>query len=278
MEIGKINKLEIARKAPHGFYLVDKDGEEVLFPLKYVKAEMKIGDELEVIVYRDSGNLNVATTEQAKLTVGGFAALQVNAVNEMGAFCDWGVTKELFVPFNNQSRPLIPNRNYVVHMYHDEVSDRLVGTTKISSFLEKEAGDDLEKGQEVDLIVFSETDLGYSVIVNQKYVGLIYEDQVHEILRHGQQLKGYVRPIRPDGRIDISLQPIGHKSIEPNAEKILNMLRQSDGHLPFNDKSDPVMIRNHFGISKKLFKKAIGNLYKQKLIEIREEGVYLIKN
>lgn len=276
LEIGKFNKLIIKREAPQGFYLTNEEGEEVLFPRNFMTEEMDIGDELDVIVYRDSGNMNVATSEEPLITTGGFACLQINEVNDMGAFCDWGVQKELFIPFSNQKRALLPNRNYVIHMYHDEISDRLVGSAKISHFLIKEAEEDIVKGQEVDIIVYAETELGYKVVVNQKYAGLIYEDQVHEILRHGQKLKGYVKPIRDDGRIDISLQPLGHESIEPNAVKILDLLKANEGFLPYNDKSDPEMIRRKFGISKKLFKKATGNLYKQKLIVFENDGVRMI--
>ncbi len=277
IKIGEFNELTISRETPHGYYLTDVDGEEVLFPRKYISPSMKKGDLLKVIVYLDSGNLPVATLEKPLLTLGQFASLQVNTVNDVGAFCDWGVTKELFIPYRNQAFNLTPNRNYVVHMYFDEKSDRLVGSTKISPYLKHVNDGDLERGQEVDLIMYSESDLGYAVIINQKYSGLIYDNEVHEILRVGQTMKGYVKLIREDGKIDISLTPIGHKSIEPNAQKILTILEKNQGFLPFTDKSDPIMIRKRFGISKKLFKKSLGSLYKQKIVDLKDDGIYLIK-
>jgi predicted RNA-binding protein (virulence factor B family) len=193
----------------------------------------------------------------------------------MGAFCDWGVLKELLVPFSNQAYRMSYGRSYVVHLYLDEASDRLVGTTKLKNYLRQTADEELELGQEVELLVYGETDLGYLVIINQKYSGLVYANEVHLPPKIGDILKGYIKPIRPDGKIDVSLYPIGHESIEPNAHKILEKLKINKGFLPYTDKSDPDRIREEFSVSKKLFKKALGNLYKQKLVELKEDGIYL---
>ncbi len=172
-----------------------------------------------MFVYNDGEDL-AATFQIPLITLNGFETLKVNEINTVGAFCDIGIDKDLFIPFRNQAKDMVPNREYVIHMYLDEMTNRLVGTAKLKKYLKSEAEEDVKFGQEVDLIVHGETPLGYVVIINQKYEGLVYESDVHQILRHGQKLKGYIKPIREDGKIDISLTPIGHESIEPNAKKI----------------------------------------------------------
>lgn len=273
IKIGEYQRLRINRELIQGYYLQCEDDYEVLLPRKYITDDMKVGDEVEVFVYCDSEDLEVATTEQPKLTLGQCAYLQVRDVNKTGAFCDWGVTKELFIPYRNQVEKLKSNQWAVVYLYLDEVSERLVGTTKIRPFLQKHADEDLRQGQEVDLLVYSRTELGYNVVVNQQYSGLVYHNEAPDGLKIGQSLKGYIKPIRDDRKIDISLFPVGHRSIEPNAQKILEKLDANQGFLPFTDKSAPDSIRQEFGISKKLFKKAIGNLYRQKLIRLEANGI-----
>jgi predicted RNA-binding protein (virulence factor B family) len=167
-----------------------------------------------------------------------------------------------------------PDRSYVVHLFIDKLSHRLVGTTKLKGFLKQLADENIQMGQEVDLLVYAEIDVGYSVIINQTYAGLVYKNEVHKPLNPGQQLKGYIKPIREDRKIDVSLTPIGYQSIEPNAQKILDKLENNDGFLPYTDNSDPNLIREAFGISKKLFKKSVGALYKQKRIVLKEDGIY----
>jgi len=185
--------------------------------------------------------------------------------------------KELFIPFRNQAARMQRGRSYVVYMYIDKISNRLVGTTKLKGFLQHEADEHIEMGQEVDLLVYAVNDLGYQVVINQTYSGLIYANEVPEPLQIGQQCKGYIKPIREDGKIDVSLFAVGHQSIEPNSQKILEKLEANEGFLPFTDKSDPERIRKEFGISKKLFKKSLGTLYKQKLVLLKDDGVYLVK-
>ena len=275
IRIGEYQVLTIAREMPQGFYLEDKDGDEVLMPRAFMTEEMNLDDEVEVFIYCDSEDMDIATTEKPYLTVGQFAYLHVNDVNEMGAFCDWGVSKELLIPFRNQAYRLAPGGSCIVHLYLDESTDRLVGTTRLRGFLKQTADEDLSMGQEVDLLISSETDLGYSVIINQKYAGLVYEDETHKALNMGEQLKGYIKPIRIDGKIDVSIFPLGVQSIEPTAQKILDKLKQSGGFLPYTDKSDPDHIREIFGVSKKLFKKSIGSLYKQKLVILKKDGIYI---
>ncbi|MFK7970884.1 MAG: S1 RNA-binding domain-containing protein [Bacteroidia bacterium] len=273
LQIGEYQTLTIAREMPQGLYLEDEDENEVLMPRAYIADDHFIEDKIEVLVYTDSEDRLIATTEKALLTVGEFAILNVHDVNNIGAFCDWGVSKELFIPFSNQAERLRLNRSVVVHMYLDEVTDRLVGTTKIDKYLDRNPGDNLRVTQEVDLMVYAKTDLGYKVVINKRFGGLVYNSESPNRLAIGQELKGYIKPLREDGKVDVSLFPIGVDSIEPNAKKLLDKLQENGGFLPFNDKSDPDAIRREFGISKKLFKKAVGSLYKQKLILIKKSGI-----
>lgn len=246
-------------------------------PKVFITDDMRPGQEIEVFVYINAREVVIATTEKPLITAGQYGYLFVNDVNNIGAFCDWGVSKDLFIPFSNMEKKMSAKRKYMVYMYLDKVSDRLVGSTKLNKYLVKEADGHLTKGQEVDLLVYCETDLGYKVIINQKYLGLIYQSEVHQTLKPGQKLKGYIKPLREDKKIDVSLTPIGHRGIEPNALKILEMLEKNDGFLPFTDKSDPEMIRAKFGISKKLFKKSLGSLYKNRRVVLKKDGIYLHK-
>jgi len=277
IRIGEYQTLVVRREMPQGLYLDDNEANEVLLPQKYITPEMEIDSELRVFVYCDTEDRIVATTEEPVFTVGQYALLVVNDTNHVGAFCAWGVNKDLFIPFKNQVGEMQPGRHYVVYMYLDDQSERLVGTTRINKILEHIADEDLVMGQEVSLMVYNESDLGYNVIIDQKYAGLIYKNEIPRPLAYGQSLKGYVKPIRSDGKIDISLTPIGHQSIEPNALKLWDRLQSAGGFLPFHDKSDPDAIRMTFGISKKLFKKALGTLYKKKLIRMETDGIYQIE-
>ena len=275
IEIGEYQKLTIISKLSRGNFLRDEEGEIVLMPKQYCTADMNIDDEVDVIVYRDRSETVIATTEKPLLTVDGFGYLQVRNAGKSGVFCDWGVSKDLFVPFVNQAYELEVDQKCVVHMFVDTVSDRLVGSTKLNKYLQFLIDDELKTGQEVELLVAEKSDLGYNVIIDQRFGGLIYDNEIHQSIDIGQQLKGYIKPIREDGRIDVSLYPIGHKSIEPNAALIMEKLKDNNGHLPFHDKSDPDDIRQYFGISKKLFKKSLGNLYRQRLVELKDDGIHL---
>jgi len=276
IKIGEYQTLIVRREMPQGLYLDDGMANEVLLPQKYITPEMSIDAEVRVFVYCDTEDRIVATTEEPVFTVGEFAVLVVNDSNHIGAFCAWGVNKDLFIPYSNQVSTMRPGQQYVVYMYLDDKSERLVGTTRLNKILKHHADDQISMGQEVKLMVYNETDLGYNVIVDQKYAGLVYKNELPRPLQYGQELAGYVKPIRPDGKLDISLTPIGHQSIEPNADKIFTRLKDAGGFLPFHDKSDADSIRMTFGVSKKLFKKAIGTLYKKKLIQIKSDGIYSI--
>lgn len=273
---GEYQYLTIARLTPQGFYLSDGEGNEVLLPGQYRTPAMKVEDVLEVFVYLDSEHRPIATTEKPLLTLNTAAALTVTDVNEVGAFCNWGVSKELFVPFRNQKQQLQVGQQAVVYLYLDEQSQRLVGTTILKKHFKELSDDGLEMGQEVNLLVAGQTDLGYKVIINQTYLGLLYRNEVEQPLRTGFRCKGFIKPLREDRKIDVGLHAIGVGSIEPNAQKILDRLNKEGGFLPFTDKSDPDEIRIAFGISKKLFKKAIGGLYRQKLVRLEADGIYLV--
>ena len=275
--LGEYQTLTIKRTMPQGLYLSDDEGNEVLLPRAYVTENMTEDVKIEVFVYSDANEMDIATTEKPLLSIGKFACLKVNDVNKIGAFCDWGLSKELLIPYRNQRNELSTGQSTVVCMYVDERSDRLVGTTKINRFLKQLADENIVKGQKVDLLVYSRSDLGYNVIIDQTYAGLIYKNEVMAPLKVGQELEGYIKPIREDGKLDISLQKIGHLSIEPNAQMILDKLKNNSGFLPFTDKSDPDSIRNEFGISKKLFKKALGALYRQKAVVLKEDGIHAVE-
>lgn len=275
IELGKYNTLKIVRDTSVGLYLSDEK-DDVLLPNKYVPEEFEMGQELTVFVYLDHEERMVATTLEPYIYLNEFALLRVSYTNKFGAFVNWGLEKDLFVPFKEQARPMEKGKRYLVHMFLDEKSNRLVGSSKLNQFLKN---DELtvEVGEEADLIVSHITDLGINVIINERHKGLLYANEVYDEVRTGDRIKGYIKTIRPDNKIDVTLQKPGFEGIEPNAEKILDELRASRGFLRLNDDSHPEDIKTVLKMSKKSFKKAIGTLYRQKLIEIKEDGIYLVK-
>jgi predicted RNA-binding protein (virulence factor B family) len=282
LKIGKYNSLTILRDTKVGLFLgnPEKDPEgihDVLLPNKYVPNEFEIGEELIVFVYLDHEQRPVATTLEPYILLNEFALLRVNYINQVGAFMDWGMEKDILVPFKEQARPMEKGKRYLVYLYMDEKTNRLVASSKTNQFLNN---DDLtvENGEEVELIVSHITEIGINVIINEKHKGLLYKDEVYDdAIRTGDRMRGFIKNIRPDNKIDVSLQKQGYESIEPNAEKILDELRASRGFLRLNDNSHPEDIKTVLKMSKKTFKKAIGALYKEKLIEIKEDGIYLVK-
>lgn len=273
MELGKFNTLKILRDTRVGLFLGDEN-RDVLLPNKYVPKKFEIGEEIEVFVYLDHEERLTATTLKPYIQLNEFAYLKVNYTNEFGAFLDWGLEKDLFVPFKEQARKMETGKRYLVYMYLDEKTDRLVASSKLNQFLEQEHIG-LEAGQQVDLIVSHITELGINVIINSLYKGLLYKDEVFENLSPGKKLKGYIKTIRPDKKIDVSLTRQGFEAVEEQAQKILDELRASRGFLRLNDNSHPEEIKTVLKMSKKTFKKAIGSLYKQKRISIKEDGIYL---
>lgn len=276
MELGLINKLRIARDSDYGMYLVDKDDNEVLLPNAYVTKEMKIGQEIEVFVYKDSEDRIVCTTKQPKILLDQWAFLEVKSVSQYGVFMDWGLPKDLMIPYAEQTQEMEEGQKYLVFLTLDEETDRLIGSCKINDFLFFEDVK-LEPNQEVECVLYEVSDLGVYCLVDDLYRGLIFHSDIHKNVKVGDTVKGFVKQVREDGKVDISLSPLGYKAqIDPHSELIINKLKENNGYLPFHDKSDPEDINQEFGISKKAFKRAIGNLYKQKLIQLADEGIALV--
>jgi len=274
ISIGTFHTLKIARSTNVGLFLSDGTN-DVLLPKKYVPQKYELDDEIEVFVYLDHEERPVATTLEPKIYLNEFALLKVNYVNEFGAFMDWGLEKDLFVPFREQARKMTEGHYYIVYMYLDEKTNRLVGSSKLNQFLD-EKNISVAVGEEVDLIVTHITDAGVNVIINEKHKGLMYKNELFEELRTGDRIIGYIKNIRPDGKIDVSRQKQGFEKITDNAGKVLEELRLNNGFLGLHDKSHPDEIKTVLEMSKKTFKQTIGNLYKQKMIELKEDGIYLL--
>lgn len=272
--LGHKNKLKIIRFTDHGAILGGGEGIEILMPKKYTRKEQHAGDEVEVFVYLDSSERPVATTETPIAEVGQFAYLKVAWTNRYGAFMNWGLTKDLFVPFREQRHHFMKDKSYIVYIYIDDRTGRIVGTSKIDRNLNEQVSG-LTKGDEVELLVWKKTELGYKVIVNDRFEGLVYCDQVFEPINIGDRRAGYVSQIRPDGKLDISLQREGRPLIEDFTTKLLSALKEAGGFLPYSDNSTPEEIKNRFHVSKKTFKRALGALYKQRLVTLAGDGIIL---
>lgn len=278
IHIGTDNTLTIARQTQFGLYLEDQDGNEVLLPNKYVPNQFEIGQEVTVFVYLDHEQRPVATTLEPHIYINEFALLRVNHINELGAFLGWGLEKDLFVPFREQARKMEKGKRYLVYLYLDEKTGRLVASSKTNQFL---SNDNLkvQLGDEVDLIISHITEAGVNVIVNERYKGLLYKNEIYDDgIKPGDRMIGYVKNIRPDNKLDISLQQPGYEGVAPSSEKVLEELRANRGFLRLNDDSHPEDIKSVLKMSKKTFKKAIGLLYREKKIEIKSDGIYLINN
>lgn len=275
IKLGEYNTLEILRESEQGLYLADEDGNEVLLPNRYVPETFKIWEKIDVFVYLDNEERLVAVTDKPYIKKGDFALLRCNAVTDHGAFLDWGMVKELFCPFREQAFKMKVGGWYFVYCFLDEKSNRLVASSKTNQFLDNKELT-VSQFEEVDLIVSHPSDIGMNVIINKKHLGLIFKDEIFKDLSVGDRLKGFVKKIRPDHKIDIVLGQVGYRNIEPNADAIMVELLDNSGYLKLTDKSDPEDIKTILQMSKKNFKKAVGSLYKQKLIEIKEDGIYLI--
>jgi uncharacterized protein len=275
IELGKHNLLYVLRKTPPGLFLGDLQGGEVLLPNKYIPENIDVNDEIEVFIYKDSEDRIIATTLDPKIYLHEFAALRVKEVNDYGAFLDWGLEKDLMVPYREQTQRMRTGDYQVVYLYIDEETGRLAATNKVERYLDK-GPVDLTEGEEVDLLVWMETDLGYNVIVNNRYKGLLYHDEIFKRIEIGDALKGFVKKVREDDKLDITIQKRGLESIDEGAQVVLEKLRATkEGMLKLSDKSSPEEIVEHFEMSKKTFKKAIGALYRQKIIRIENDGIYL---
>ena len=274
MQIGEYNTLEILRDTKVGLFLGDGTN-DVLLPNKYVPKEFQIGDSLTVFVYLDHEERPVATTLKPYVKLNEFAHLKVNYINEFGAFLNWGMEKDLFVPFREQARPMQEGKRYLVYCFMDEKTKRLVASSKTQQFLDKEEAN-YANGEEVNLIISHISDAGVNVIINEKHRGLAYANEVYDNIKPGLRMKGYIKQVRPDGKLDVSLRKLGVEAIEPSAQLILDELKANKGFLRLNDNSHPEDIKTVLKMSKKTFKKAIGTLYKQKQIEIKDDGIYLV--
>jgi uncharacterized protein len=275
MEIGKYAVMEVKRFVDFGLYLETEDGQtEVLLPRKYVPDGTKAGDFLDVFIYKDSEDRPVATTLKPYATVGEVAWLKATSVDNIGAFLDWGLAKDILVPFREQKMKMEEGRYYLVYIYVDEVSGRVAASAKLEKFIKNDELD-VQPGEEVNLIVGDESPVGIEVIINNKHWGMLYKNEVFRQLHKGHKLNGFIKKIREDNKIDVSLQKQGYDEVEDASEKIKNALSANDGFLPLTDKSNPEEIAAKLQMSKKVFKKAIGALYKQREIALEENGIRL---
>lgn len=276
INVGVYNKLTAARKVDHGWYLVDEAANSVLLPMKWVPKSLDEGTEIEVFIYRDSEDRVIATTMTPLILAGEFANVKVKDVTKIGAFVEMGVEKDLLIPFAEQKQTLDVGDECVIHMFLDNVTDRLTGSTKIEKFL-KTFDIPYEEGDKVDALVFKHTDIGFKVVVDNLFLGMIYHNQIFDPVKVGDKLEVYVNRLREDGKLDLLIQKPGHKSIDDSSEKVLQYLKDNDGFTPINDKTAPEVIYDIFKMSKKQYKKALGGLYKSKIVNITSEGVYLNK-
>ncbi|ALU61799.1 GntR family transcriptional regulator [Pseudomonas syringae pv. lapsa] len=275
--IGRYNSLQIVKHTNFGLYLDGAQDGEILLPNRYIPKNVPTEDEdwLNVFVYLDSEDKLLATTEKPKVQVGEFASLKVVEVNSIGVFLDWGLPKDLLLPYSEEKRTLQAGDYCVVHVYLDKHTRRITATARLDRYLDKTPAN-YSVGQEVDLLVAEATDMGFKAIINNKHWGLIHKNEVFKFMRAGKQEKGYIKEIRSDGNISLSLQPVGAEAASSLNSKILAKLRENNGTLPVSDKSDPQVISGLFGVSKGNFKKAIGALYKQGQIVIHADRIELV--
>lgn len=273
--IGRYSTLKIDRFTSVGAYLTDNNDFEVLLPNKYLNDNLELGQEVKVFIYNDSEDRPVATTEIPYIELNKFAFLKVKDVNNYGAFLDWGLEKDLLVPFKEQNSKMIVGNSYTVALLLDEQTNRLIGTAKINKLLSDEVKG-IEQGDKVEIYIASKTELGYKVIVNEEYAGLIFNNRVIKDLNLGEITDGYVEFIREDGKLNISLVPISEEKFDLFTEKVLDYIKKNDGVIHITDKSDPEIIRSELEMSKKSFKKAIGNLYKSRKIVINKDSIEMV--
>lgn len=273
--IGEFNKMTVIRSVEFGFYLGTED-EAILLPIAYAPEGLAIGDELDVFVYTDSEDRPIATTQTPTAVVGDIVCLEIVDINRTGAFLNWGISKDLFLPFGKQRRRFETGENVVVKVLFDEVSERVIASSKVAAPYDEESGE-LKQGQKVDIMVLDSYDTGMRVLVNNKYSGMIYHTDIIEPLVVGQKLTAYLSRIRQDTKLDISLKPFGHTAVPGDQGVILSLLRESGGFLPYTAKTDSDTIKSVFKLSKKSFKKAIGGLYKERVIEMTDDGMKLLK-
>ena len=276
IQLGAFNRLTIAKEVDFGLYLDGGDEGEILLPRRYVPTTYKIGDEIDVFLYLDQDERLVATTEQPLAQVGDFAYLECSWVNEYGAFLNWGLMKDLFCPFREQKKRMEIGSSYIVYVTVDEESYRMMASAKVEHFLSKDKPP-YKAGDEVQIIVWQKTDLGFKAIIDNAYAGLIYRDQIFKYVHTGDRMKAYVANVRPDGKIDLTLQHTGRQQTLDFSETLLTYLHEHGGTCDLGDKSDAEEIKARFEVSKKVYKKAIGDLYRRRLITISDGGIHLVE-
>jgi predicted RNA-binding protein (virulence factor B family) len=274
-EIGKINHLEVVKEVDFGIYLDGGDLGEILMPKRYVPEGIQPEDMIDAFIYLDSEDRLVATTEKPFAMVEEFALLEVISVTPVGAFLNWGLPKDLFVPFREQRQPMEEGKKYLVYVYVDTNTKRIAASSKIEQYLDN-IPVDYDLDEEVDLIIVNETDLGYNAIIDNSHFGILYKNEVFQPLNPGDRVQGYIKKIRTDGKIDLRLEKIGYEKISSFVDRILAELQKNKGFLPLTDKSSPEEIYQTFKISKKNFKVAIGALYKKRFIALEDNGIRLL--
>lgn len=271
--LGKFATLEVVQHSDYGVFL-KMDNEQLLLPKSIGSKKYEIGEKVEVFVYRDAEGRLIATDSIPNVLVGEFGYMEAKENTSFGTFMDWGIAKDLLIPFSEQKSDLVEGRKYLVYVLIDEKTNKIIGSTKLNRFI---TNDELKvnPGEEVDLFIADKTDLGYKVIINAQHWGLVYENEIFKSLKSGDRMKGYIKAIREDNKIDVSLQKKGYDEVTSSVDVILQRLRANKGFLPLHDKSDPTEVYSELGISKKVFKKAIGSLYKEGRIDISDKGISL---
>ena len=276
-EMGKLNKLTVVKELDFGVYLDGEELGEILLPRRHVPKSCKTGDSVEVFIYLDSEDRIIATTQKPYAMVGEFALLKVVSVNPVGAFLDWGLQKDLLVPFHEQKQKMKEGISYIVFVFLDDKSKRIAASSKLDTFLDNQPVP-FQAGQEVELFICERTEIGYKAIINSTHWGVLYKNEVFQTLKKGQQLKGFIKKIRVDKKIDLCLHKPGYEKVDDVAKKIIDSLKEQGGFIPVTDKSRQDIIYGLFGVSKKTYKKAIGALYRKRLITLEDNGIKLSEN
>ncbi|MCL1076856.1 GntR family transcriptional regulator [Parashewanella spongiae] len=272
VKLGRYATLEVVKVVDFGVYLNGNDFGQVLLPRKHQPKDCQVGDKVRVFLYLDSNDVIVATTQRPRAQVGEFANLKVIANNKVGAFLDWGLDKDLLLPFSEQKRPAEEGRSQIVYVHVNHADERIMASAKIDRFLDKEPAN-YANGEEVNLIIAEKTELGFKAIINSAHWGVVFRNEVFQPLHYGQKLKGFIKQVRADGKIDLVLQKSGKQELDKYANTILIKLKQADGFLPLTDKTDAELIYETLSMSKKAFKKTIGGLFKKQLITIQSDGI-----
>ncbi len=275
LQIGKMNTLKISRIQADGVHLDAGEGRDIVLPKKSVPPQSQVGDELEIFVYVDKDNRLQGSTQKPSVSVGEYGVLRVVSDSSAGAFLDWGMDNDLLVPKAEQQHKMVPGQSYVVFAFLSEKTNRIVASSKLDKFLSRDFPP-YEEGEEVELIVFEKTDLGYRALINKSHAGMIYSNEVFQQLRIGQQVKGYINKIREDQKIDLILQQPGYQGVDAVSQSILGIIEDHGGKVAVTDKSAPDDIYDLFSVSKKVFKKAIGSLYKKRIVRIEPDGISLV--